>query len=103
VPARVRAGLARAEVDEVDPQVGGVVAEERDRALEPGLRVVGPAPDAVRARVLAAQQVVDRHAEGGAEAQERRERQAALGMLDLGDRARRHPREVAEVVLTELA
>ena len=42
-------------------------------------------------------------AERGAEPHQRRQREPALGALDLRDRARRHAREIAEVVLAELA
>ena len=86
------AGLARVEVHEVDPQLRVAVAEQRDRALEAALGVLGPPPDPVDLGILAVEQVVDRDAECGAEPRERREREASFGPFGLGDRARRHAR-----------
>ena len=69
----------------------------------PRCGIVGPAPDPVEAALLAVQQVVDRDAQRGAQPHQRRQRQAPLGALDLRDRAGGHAREVAELVLAELA
>ena len=97
-----RAGLARAEVDEVDVEVRRAPSSETV-CSKPSCGSSVAAADAVDARVLTAQEVVDRHAERAAEAHQGGEREAAVAALDLRDRAGGDAREVAELVLAELA